>query len=1081
MKVRPYHWDCSDVNEKQHIHVWSLDKNNESVLLRVEDYCANMVIELPGSVQRDGCNRRVEKWTMEDAISVHKAISDKVMKREGEGIEPLQEGAFTKLQRLYYYTRKMVTCMVLHFKSRSLMESTFRILKDYPVYVPGLGRVMLKCHEKKISSVRKLITQRDISYTGWLSFNGEKIEEKDKISTCKHEYIVPWSTLSKHECDIIPKIGVLSFDIECYTHDYRIFPRKSDPRHVAYMISVVYHRLQTDEYHRYGIIYGDCNDIDPSEFPNTKLIKVLSETELVHKFAEVVNKHDPEIVTGYNILGFDYPYLDERLNLDGGEWPVMGRLKNIKSYMKSFSWSSSAYSFNSINNLIMPGRINVDMLNVVKRQCPSYPSFTLNYVSGVLLKENKLDITPKMMFDAYDLMVDAVFNDNRPKDYVKKAKDEMTDVMLYCIQDSELPIKLMIKLNTWVASLETSDVVGINIYDLYTRGQQVRTESLIYDFAYKKSYLFERRLVQPDVPFEGGFVNDPNPGIWEDVLVIDFASLYPTIIDGYNLCYTTLIRDSDWEYIKAGKVKGLTVDDCREIEIDCVDVENEKNTEEDDPEDQEHLEGERKSYTFRFVKKHIKEGILPQIVRKLCVERRRVRSQIYETDDPVQKDILDKRQLALKICCNSVYGFLGVKNYGRLSLIEAAVCTTKKGRDMIEDVNGYIVGEYEGIIVYGDTDSTMFIVSEETRDIFPEKDYDKLATDVAERYGFCREIEHYEGCEYCKYHVNKKDDDGNYTCSCRGLTDANEETCSCWKNRTNAEVCKYWGERISEEVTNLFPEPIMMEYEKGFSKFLSIKKKKYAGIYLGQDHLPIEECKMLYKGIMLARRDNCTWLKDVLEKVLWMCIAKEKFINVIRYVVGELENIYNGGVDWRDLEIVKKMGHGYKKTSNYHMKLFAEEMARIGKPIEPGTRVFYLVTERPDEINYQEDKHGRSLRKKNKEYKLGHKQVTREMYEENIDTEDEYKIDYCYYVGNLLAHHVDQLVSIVYKDVCDHISAAVSYNPTSRHKERFINKCVDLFHTMHIFGNEPREFLNILETTNILSDFENGDVYTRIE
>ena len=83
---------------------------------------------------------------------------------------------------------------------------------------------------------------------------------------------------------------------------------------------------------------------------------------MVKVFSDIVNMTDPDIVAGYNIFGFDYPYLDHRIRRLLKEWPCMGRLISEKTYMTSDTWQSGAYGHQNINILQMEGRISLDLL-----------------------------------------------------------------------------------------------------------------------------------------------------------------------------------------------------------------------------------------------------------------------------------------------------------------------------------------------------------------------------------------------------------------------------------------------------------------------------------------------------------------------------------------------------------------------------------------------------------------------------------------------------------------------------------------------------------------------------------------------
>jgi DNA polymerase elongation subunit (family B) len=164
----------------------------------------------------------------------------------------------------------------------------------------------------------------------------------------------------------------------------------------------------------------------------------------------------------------------------------------------------------------------------------------------------------------------------------------------------------------------------------------------------------------------------------------------------FNICYTTLLeKETEIEDEKVSHfyidMDASEVDDGKEDES-AIDELNDK---------KESNEGKIQAH-HRFVKKDVYEGVLPRLVSKLVNERRAVRKVLEGNKDPIMKIILDKRQLALKVSANSVFGFLGVAN-GKLPLMEGAMSITAKGRELIGQVNTYLEEKYNGKIVYNDS------------------------------------------------------------------------------------------------------------------------------------------------------------------------------------------------------------------------------------------------------------------------------------------------------------------------------------------------------------------------------------------
>lgn len=311
--------------------------------------------------------------------------------------------------------------------------------------------------------------------------------------------------------------------------------------------------------------------------------------------------------------------------------------------------------------------------------------------NDLVIFEDKEDIPIGYMEDILD---------DVPK---RNIKDDMARVASYCIQDSELLIDLFYKLNIWIALIETSNVVNVTPFDTYTRGQQLRVYGMIYQET-RGTFIIDDRENPVNLPYEGGYVGDPIVGLHDNVICADFTSLYPSILLAYNICYTTYVPEEEWDKYK-------------EEELHTIEVNVDK--EEDEDSDNEDVSSVKmvQVYTFKFRKDgESVKSVLPKMTKRLLSSRRatkKLMNQAYENGDKSLGDILNQRQLAMKVSCNSVYGFLGAKDKGRLPFLEGALSITTKGRQLIKGVNKKVLDmfpERNIVIIYNDTDSSMFKV-----------------------------------------------------------------------------------------------------------------------------------------------------------------------------------------------------------------------------------------------------------------------------------------------------------------------------------------------------------------------------------
>ena len=298
--------------------------------------------------------------------------------------------------------------ILLKFKTLKAM-SHCKNLVNKPHRVMDLGTMRFDTHETDISPIRKLFSLRKCRYSQWFRIQGIEIpyDSGDRISHRGtperpiREFVVAWDSLTpiplNESRGWITRPRIVSFDIETYSDNHRAFPNEYSAKHVAFMISIIYQILNMPETRqRYAVVYGDCDPI-----PGVVIIRVFNELDLIAALANLINKLDPEIVTGYNILGFDYPYLDVRLKTKMRDWPEMGRVIGAKTTMTSRTWKSDAYGYNTVNILEMPGRLSIDMLPIVRRDY-KLDKYDLDSVGKHFIKQGKHDVKAERMFKAYE-------------------------------------------------------------------------------------------------------------------------------------------------------------------------------------------------------------------------------------------------------------------------------------------------------------------------------------------------------------------------------------------------------------------------------------------------------------------------------------------------------------------------------------------------------------------------------------------------------------------------------------------------------------------------------------------------------
>jgi DNA polymerase elongation subunit (family B) len=338
---------------------------------------------------------------------------------------------------------------------------------------------------------------------------------------------------------------------------------------------------------------------------------------------------------------------------------------------------------------------------VVETQTSILNDLTPTEISKLEWSFTKDDITAKDMFESH-----------------RGGPNERGIVAKYCIQDCDLVLTLMAKLDTIVNARGMADVCRVPIQYIFLRGQGIKIYSaVVYNASKRNQIIMTQESLEGDTSYEGAIVLPPKIGMYLDqpIPVLDFNSLYPSNMIAFNLSPDTLVYvktyDSRGKKIRQEgsdgddfKKQGYVID---EIGYDIYD--------------------DSKNPTGRVVCGFIQPttedsrtvGVLPLTLDILLKKRKETRKLMETIEDDAQKSVLNGLQLAYKVVANSVYGQCGSKT-SPIRKLEVAACTTAAGRDRIQFAKSIVENEFGGEVVYGDTDS-IFVK-------FPTKD---LAESIA--------------------------------------------------------------------------------------------------------------------------------------------------------------------------------------------------------------------------------------------------------------------------------------------------------------------------------------------------------------
>lgn len=505
-----------------------------------------------------------------------------------------------------------------------------------------------KKYMNEMDPITAFLSYYQFPFVGWFDVRKSNIVDGYTNVSVKNLHV-----LHDEVEQTFPKIACI--DIETISDSGIGMPKPYRRRDRIEMVSVICKKYLENKFTKYMIYIGNGIQLDDVE-----CIGCEDEVELISKMAQVIREEDPDVITGYNIFGFDMGYILARMKLRLQPLPDMSRGKFGRTTTRKVNWSSSAYGQNVYDRIEVSGRVFIDLMLFFRRM--KLDKYSLDFVSRTYIGDGKKDMSPETMF----------------KYFRNRDTTGLSLVAEYCIHDSMLTLQLFDKFFMWTEVCEMARAMKCSIEDIYTRGEQVKVlNQIIFKCIERDIVLIPREGSKSTFKYEGAFVLEPTKGIFEGCTIVDFQSLYPSVLISYNFCPSTYVN------------KGVRL---AKNAVNAIHV-NDKST-----------------HFFR--KSPI--GLLPDLAQGLLDERFAVKSELKNITDTLTRMVLDRRQNALKICANSIYGITGFASNKYMGHVPTAESITCMGRRMLEETVDKIRNNFNVSVVYGDTDSCMIYHNGET-------------------------------------------------------------------------------------------------------------------------------------------------------------------------------------------------------------------------------------------------------------------------------------------------------------------------------------------------------------------------------
>jgi DNA polymerase alpha subunit A len=560
---------------------------------------------------------------------------------------------------------------------------------EYPVFPADLaGRSFSRVLGTSQSCMELFLLKRDLMGPCWVNIQGAQAVTS-QLSWCKHELRIsdPKSLSVVKNGPESPPFCIMSLHMQTIKNE------REHSNEIVMLSALIHHSVNVDgptdkpenQYKGFTAVrklegtawpldlQGKIDDWNKKRKDTPRAIHA-NERALLSWFLAKLHAVDPDVIVGHNWLGFDLDVLLHRMQrLKIPAWSKLGRLR--RSVMPKLQ--SNAGGMGTVTwaeKMIMSGRLICDTYLSAKENLRE-TTYTLTELTKTQLGKERQEIDFQQVGGYFSKSVD------------------LLQLMKHNENDTYLAASLMFKMMVLPLTKQLTNLAG-NLWNrslLSARAERVEY-LLLHEFHRLKYVLPEKAVFnnkkggfaaddgddedgdgeegggskkwskRKKAAYSGGLVLDPKRGLYDKyIMVLDFNSLYPTIIQEFNICFTTVSPP------------------------------------------QPQMEDEERP-KHAMPDKDGKPGVLPKVIKTLVDRRRQVKELLKKESNEVRKQQLDIRQSALKIMANSMYGCLGF-TYSRFYAKPLAEMVTLQGRELLQRTVDVTQNKLQLEVVYGDTDS----------------------------------------------------------------------------------------------------------------------------------------------------------------------------------------------------------------------------------------------------------------------------------------------------------------------------------------------------------------------------------------
>ncbi|KAL2009094.1 hypothetical protein VTN00DRAFT_7288 [Thermoascus crustaceus] len=413
-----------------------------------------------------------------------------------------------------------------------------------------------------------------------------------------------------------------------------------------------------------------------------------TELDLITRLVDIVRYHDPDILTGYEVHNSSWGYLIERARRKY-DYNLCDELSRVKSESHGrFGKENDRWGFTHTSTIRVTGRHMINIWRAMRSEL-NLLQYTMENVVFHLLHRR----IPHYSFKDLTMW----YQSDKPRDLAK--------VIDYYTSRVQMDLEILETNELIPRTSEQARLLGIDFFSVFSRGSQFKVESLMFRIAKPENFI----LISPSKKQVGQqnaleclpLVMEPQSDFYTSpLLVLDFQSLYPSVMIAYNYCYSTFLgRVVQWR----GRNKMGFTDFKRPPRL-------------------LELLGDKVSIApngMIYAKPEVRKSLLARMLSEILETRVMVKGGMkLDKEDKNLQRLLNNRQLALKLIANVTYGYTSATFSGRMPCAEIADSIVQSGRETLEKAIALIhsVPRWGAEVVYGDTDSLFVYLKGRSRE-----------------------------------------------------------------------------------------------------------------------------------------------------------------------------------------------------------------------------------------------------------------------------------------------------------------------------------------------------------------------------